>query len=353
MDCERAKSFFRLTPQIGATGAIGTARHVAKRRTLLSLPLIALALLATDRSGQAQTYPSRTITIVIPFPPGLNADVVGRILADKLTKEFGMTVIVENKPGGATVPATSAVLQAPADGHMLFLSSTATNTNPLMGVKAPYDVERDLAPVVLLTITPGVLVVNSALPVKSVAELVQYSKSASKPLQFGSPGNGSFNHLAIEQLKQKTGAVLDHVPFRGLGAAMQGVMRDDVQVTLADIPGALPHVQSGAIRALGQAGRERMPQLKDMPTLIEAGVADYEAAGFLGIWVRNGTPADVIATLNREINAALKTPEMISYADNQGIKIMGGSPADFAAHLKHDKEIWAPVIQKSGAKLDQ
>ncbi len=310
------------------------------------------ALWLQPSAANAQTYPSRQISIVVTFPPGGNADVIARLLADKLSEAFKQTVIVENKPGAATIPGTSAVLQAPADGYTLLEAGTNTNINPILGNKTPYDAERDLVPVVLLLTVPAILVVNASVPANNLAELIAYAKSKPGELNYGSAGNGTFAHLAMAQFTQATGTKITHVPFRGLAASMVGLLRNDVQLMASDIPGGLEHIRAGKLRAIAHTGAKRMPQLPDLPTLAEAGVPDYEAAGFLGIMVRAGTPPDAIATLNREINAALASPEMSRHIANNGLGAGGGTSADFIAHLKGDKAIWAKVIEAGGIKAE-
>jgi tripartite-type tricarboxylate transporter receptor subunit TctC len=290
--------------------------------------------------------------LVVPYPPGTNADVIARLLADKLARSLKQPFVVENRPGGATVPATSAVLQAPADGHTMLESGTATNINPLLGVKTAYDVERDLAPVILLVTFPGVLVLNPSLEATNLEGLIALAKSKPGVLNYGSPGSGSFAHLAMEQFNQLTGTKITHIPFRGLGPTMMGLLRYDVQMMISDIPGALEHIRSGKLRAVAQTGLARMPQLPDLPTLAESGLSGYEASGFLGIWVRAGTPPEAIAVLNREINSALASPELGKYAGNDGLKVAGGTTADFAAFLKRDRAIWSRVIGEGGIKAD-
>ena len=313
----------------------------------------ALATAALWLGGaHAQSYPSRQISIVVTFPPGGNADVTARLLADRLSQAFKQTVIVENRPGAATIPGTSAVLQAPADGYTLLQAGTNTNINPILGNKTPYDVERDLVPVVLLVTVPAVLVVNAGVPANNVAELVALAKAKPGELNYGSAGNGTFAHLAMAQFTQATGTTITHVPFKGLAPSMMGLLRSDVQVMASDIPGALEHIRAGKLRALAHTGTTRMPQLPDLPTLAEAGVKDYEAAGFLGIMVRTGTPPEAIATLNREINAALKSPEMSKHIVNNGLGAGGGTPADFVAHLQRDCAIWTRVIGAGGIKAE-
>jgi tripartite-type tricarboxylate transporter receptor subunit TctC len=321
-------------------------------RKIIPLLLLAAALLAQASGAFCQDFPSRLVTVVVPYPPGTNADVIARLLTDKLARSLKQPFVVENRPGGATVPATAALLQAPADGHTLLESGTATNINPLLGVKTAYDADRDLLPVVLLVTFPGVLVLNPSVPAANVEELVALAKSKPGVLNYGSPGSGSFAHLAMEQFNQLTGTRITHIPFRGLGPTMMGLLRYDVQMMISDIPGALENIRSGKLRALAQTGLTRMPQLPDLPTLAELGLSGYEASGFLGIWVRAGTPPEATAILNREINAALASPEIRKYADNDGLSVAGGTAADFAAFLKRDRAIWSRVIAEGGIKSD-
>jgi tripartite-type tricarboxylate transporter receptor subunit TctC len=321
-------------------------------RNVILLLLTMVASLVQANVALCQDFPARAVTVVVPYPPGTNADAIARLLTDKLARALKQPFVVENRPGGATVPATSAVLQAPADGHMMLESGTATNINALLGVKTAYDVERDLVPVALLVTFPGVLVLNPSLQANNLEELIALAKSKPGVLNYGSPGSGSFAHLAMEQFNQLTGTKITHIPFRGLGPTMMGLLRYDVQMMVSDIPGALEHIRSGKLRAVAQTGLARMPQLLDLPTLAEAGLSGYEAAGFLGIWVRAGTPPEAIATLNREINNALASPELSAYAKNDGLKVAGGTAADFAAFLKRDRAIWSRVIGEGGIKAD-
>jgi tripartite-type tricarboxylate transporter receptor subunit TctC len=318
----------------------------------IQLLLIAAESLVPASAALCQDYPSRPVTVVVPYPPGTNADVIARLLTDKLARGLKQTFVVENRAGAATVPATASVLQAPADGHTLLESGTATNINQLLGVKTAYDAERDLAPVVLLVTFPGVLVLNPSVPAANIDELIALAKSKPGILNYGSPGIGSFAHLAMEQLNQLTGIRITHVPFRGLGPTMTGLLRDDVQMMISDIPGSIEHIRSGKLRALAQTGLARMPQLPDLPTLAEAGLSGYEASGFLGIWVRAGTPPEATAVLNQEMNRALASPEISKYATNDGLKVAGGTAADFAAFLKRDRAIWSRVIGEGGIKAD-
>ena len=321
---------------------------------ILSVLLITAASVQQCGLALAQSdFPSRHLTIVLPYPPGANADTIARMVADKLTQSLKQPIIVENWPGGATVPGTSQMLQAPADGYTLLQSGTNTNINAALGIKPPYDVDRDLVPVVQLVSFPSVLVVNPDLPGENVAELIALAKSKPGGLSFGSSGVGSIFHLSMEEFKQRTGTEFLHVPFRGLGPALLGIMRNDVQVMISDFPLVLDQIRSGKVRALAQTGSSRMPQLPDVPTFAEAGVSDYYASGFQGVWTRIGTPPDAIALLNHQINDALASAEVKNYSFTQGMLIAGGNADDFTKYLRHDREIWTRVISQAGIKLDE
>jgi tripartite-type tricarboxylate transporter receptor subunit TctC len=319
------------------------------QRFMLALAVVGALLLRPDTVA-SQGYPTRQIHLIVTFPPGGNADTVARLVADKLTQQLGQSVIVENKPGAASIVGTGAVVQAPADGYTLLQAGTNMSTNPALGHKTPYDAERDLVPVVLLVTVPAVIVVNPALPVSTLPELVVYAKARPAEVNYGSAGNGSFPHLAMEKLAQETGIKLTHVPFRGFGPATIGLLRNDVNLLASDIPGALEHVRAGKLKALAVTGSARMPQLPDIPTIAEIGVRDYDGVGFLGIVVRTGTPREVMDVLNREINRALKTPEIDRHIANNGLVAGGGTPDDFARFLKRDQAIWTKVIATGGIK---
>ena len=318
-------------------------------RVLFAL-FLASAMLLEPGPAASQTYPARQVHMVVTIPPGGNADTIARLVADKLTQHLRQPVIVENKPGAASIVGTTAVVQAPADGHTLLQVGTNVSTNPALGHKTSYDAERDLEPVALLVTVPAVVVVHPSLPVNTLAELIVHAKSRPGEVNYGSAGNGSFPHLTMEKLAQDTGIKLTHVPFRGFGPALIGLLRNDVNVLASDIPGALEHVRAGKLRALAVTGSTRMPMLPGVPTVAEVGVPDYEGVGFVGIMVRAGTPRDVIDVLNREINRALASPEIASHIAANGLVAGSGSPEDFAAFLKRDKAVWTKVIATGGIK---
>jgi len=316
-------------------------------RVLFAVFFLAGAMLLGVDLAASQTYPARQVHMIVTFPPGGNADTIARLVADKLSQQLRQSVIVA---GAASIVGTTAVAQAPADGHTLLQAGTNISTNPALGHKTSYDAERDLAPVALLVTVPAVVVVHPSLPVNTLAELVVHAKARPGEVNYGSAGNGSFPHLAVEKLAQETGIKMTHVPFHGFGPALIGLLRNDVNVLASDIPGALEHIRAGKLRALAVTGSTRMPMLPDVPTVAEVGVPEYEGVGFLGIMVRAGTPRDVVDVLNREINRALATPEIANHIAANGLVAGGGTPEDFAAFLKRDKAIWTKVIATGGIK---
>ena len=316
-------------------------------RALFAVFFLAGAMLLDVNLAAGQTYPARQIHMIVTFPPGGNADTIARLVADKLSQQLRQSVIVA---GAASIVGTTAVAQAPADGHTLLQAGTNISTNPALGHKTSYDAERDLAPVALLVTVPAVVVVHPSLPVNTLAELVVHAKARPGEVNYGSAGNGSFPHLALEKLAQETGIKMTHVPFHGFGPALIGLLRNDVNVLASDIPGALEHIRAGKLRALAVTGSTRMPMLPDVPTVAEVGVPEYEGVGFLGIMVRAGTPRDVIDVLNREINRALASPELAGHIAANGLVAGSGSPEDFAAFLKRDKAVWTKVIATGGIK---
>ena len=317
---------------------------------LLFALLLAGAMVLEPKPAASQGYPTRQIHIIVTFPPGGNADTVARLIADKLTQQLGQPVIVENKPGAASIVGTSLAIQSPADGYMLLQAGTNVSTNPALGHKTPYDAERDLVPVVLLVTVPAVIAVNPR-------PAGRHAGRAHRPCQ-GQAGRDQLR-LGRERLvpASRRGAIepadrhqADACAVPRIRPAMIGLLRNDVGLLASDIPGAQEHIRAGKLRPLAVTGSARMPQLPDVPTVAQAGVPGYDAAGFLGIMVRTGTPRDVIDILNREINRALATPEITRHIAQNGLVGGGGTPDDFAAFLRRDKAGWSKVIVTGGIK---
>jgi len=322
--------------------------HYLPRRRAIA----ALAMLLGLGTAFAQGYPSKTVKIVVPFPPGGSADVLARTVAEKLGKSMGQPFVVENKPGAGGIPGASAVAGAPADGHTLLFANTNIAINPSLYKKLPYDTAKAFAPVILMVQVPNVLLVSSQLPVNNVQELVALAKSKPGTLNYASAGNGTFPHLAVEMFKLHSGAPLTHIPYKGAAPALNALLSGEVQVLSNDLVTAAQHVKTGKLKALAITSATRSPTLPDVPTMAEAGLRDYVAVGWQGIMVPAGTPAAAIERLNTEINKALADPELRTTLSNQGLIVVGGSVQQFADFLRQDTSRWAATVKASGASVD-
>jgi tripartite-type tricarboxylate transporter receptor subunit TctC len=320
---------------------------LSRRRTVT-----ALALLAGLGNAAAQGFPSRSIRIIVPFPPGGSADVLARTIADQLGKSMGQPVVVENKPGVGGIVGAETVASAPADGYTLLFANTNIAINPSLYKKLPYDTARAFAPVVLMVEVPNLLLVSAQVKANNVQELVALAKRQPGALNYASAGSGTFPHLAIEMFKMLSGAPLTHIPYKGAAPALNALLAGEVQVLSNDLVTATQYVKAGKIRALAITGATRSPLLPDVPTMAEAGVRGYEAVGWQGIMAPAGTPAAVIARLNTEINKALADPELRQSLSNQGLTVIGGSAQQFADFLRQDTARWASTVKASGASAD-
>ncbi len=321
-------------------------QYLPRRRAIA-----ALAMLLGLGTAFAQGYPSKTVKIVVPFPPGGSADVLARTVAEKLGKSMGQPFVVENKPGAGGIPGASP-WGAPADGHTLLFANTNIAINPSLYKKLPYDTAKAFAPVILMVQVPNVLLVSSQLPVNNVQELVALAKSKPGTLNYASAGNGTFPHLAVEMFKLHSGAPLTHIPYKGAAPALNALLSGEVQVLSNDLVTAAQHVKTGKLKALAITSATRSPTLPDVPTMAEAGLRDYVAVGWQGIMVPAGTPAAAIERLNTEINKALADPELRTTLSNQGLIVVGGSVQQFADFLRQDTSRWAATVKASGASVD-
>jgi tripartite-type tricarboxylate transporter receptor subunit TctC len=311
-----------------------------------------IAAIAASAAAAADSYPTRPVKIVVSFAPGGIADTTGRIIANGLTASLGKPFIVENRPGNAAIVGISMVAKAAPDGYTLLLANTNVSTNQALYKDLPYDAERELFPVANAVITPAVLVANPGVPVKSFADLLALARAKPGQINYASVGLGSFPHLAMEMLSQSAGVKLVHVPYKGFAPAVTAVLAGEVEILASDVPTALPHIEAGKLRALAATGAKRFPVLPDLPTIAESGVAGYEAVGWLGIMAPTGTPAEIVALLNREVNAALSRPEIVQRYTAEGSVIATGTPADFAAFLKQNRERWVKVITTGNIRAE-
>lgn len=301
-------------------------------------------------SGTSPAYPTKPIRLIIPFPPGGPRDVQARLIGPKLTEAWGQPVVIDNRAGANGIIGLELAAKAPADGHTLVMIS-AGFASALHG-KLPYDPLRDFAPVAPLTHGPGILVVNNALPVKSVKELVAHARTRPEQLNYGSAGNGAPSHLSVALLAAMAGVQFTHVPYKGMAPALTDVIGGQIHMSLPTIPGGLPHAQAGRVRALGVSGAKRSPAAAEIPTIAEAGVPGYEAGNWYGITAPAGTPRGVVQRLNHEISRIVALPDVRAKLLALGMETETATPEAFAEFLKNDAAKWARVIKAAGVRVE-
>ncbi len=316
--------------------------------TLLS----ALCLGASAAALHAQTYPAKPVRIIVAYPPGGTVDFMGRIIATKLSETFKQQVIIDNRPGGGTVIGTELVARAAPDGHTLLMVNISFGANPALHAKLPFDTVKDFAPVSLIALLPSFLVVHPSLPVKSVRELVALAKEKPGELSYASAGNGSLLHLTMERFKAVAGMNIVHIPYKGAAPALSDVLGGQLAIMFIPGPPALAHIKAGRIRALAVTSARRLPLLPEVPTIAESGYPGFELYDWEGVIAPANTPAQVIATLNAEINKILTTPEVKEHILSQGANATGSTPDELAQRIKNEVAIWTDVVKKSGMRID-
>ena len=315
------------------------------RRSVLSLLLVVGAALA-----QAQTYPSKPITLVVPNPPGGFVDASARILSDSLAKVTSQPVVVDNRGGGSGNVAYQAVARANPDGYTLLNSYSAYHVgNPNLTPKLPW-AQKDFVSVALITVATNVVTVHPSVPANNLSELIKYLKVNPGKLSYASQGNGSLSHIGTEMFKLQTQTSMVHIPYRGSGPALQDVLSGQVQVFITTPPSVMGQIQAGKLKGLAVAGKSRHPGLPGVPTTAEAGLKGFELEAWVGIFAPAGTPADVVAKLSGQIKAALELPETKTRADAAGVELRYMAPVALDALVKKDTEFWAKTIQSAGIK---
>jgi tripartite-type tricarboxylate transporter receptor subunit TctC len=321
------------------------------RRTLLGLAGGAVALPALSRLAFAQTYPNRPLRIVVGFPAGSSTDINARILSPWLSERLGQPVVIENKPGAGTNIAAEAVVRSAPDGYTILWLTSANASNVTLYENLRFNLLRDIAPVAGVVTLPMVLEVNPAVAAKTIPELVALAKANPGKINIASSGVGSVSHLAGELFRSMTGIDMVHVPYRGSPPALADVIAGQVQVMVDALPASLPHIRSGRLRALGVTSAARSDAIPDVPAIGES-VPGYEASVWIGAGVPVGTPADVIARLNREINAGLQNPTIKAQLAEGGATPKLQSAAEFGAFLTAETEKWAKVIRAAHIKAE-
>jgi tripartite-type tricarboxylate transporter receptor subunit TctC len=312
--------------------------------------VLALAMIPVVCLAQA-TYPDKPIKLVVPYPPGGSTDPVARILATDMQPRLGQPIVVDNRPGAAGSIGTEAVARAAPDGYTILLHTSVISTDPTLKKNAAYDVKRDLAPITLAVTGPYLVVVNPSLPVKNIAELIAYAKANPGKLFYGSAGQGSSGHLIGELFKAAAGIDMTHVPYKGGGPSITGLMGNEVQVLFDTIGGSRSLAESGKLRAIAVTSPARSPVMPSVPTVSESGLKDFEAVYWIGIFAPAKTPQPVIDKLYREIKTSLDDPAIKAKLQEQGNVTQALPPADFAKVLDADIQRYRKVIESAKIEL--
>jgi len=317
---------------------------------LLVMAIVSMVVGASTAGAQA--WPDRPIKFLMSAPAGSSIDVLGRAIADKLKDRLGQPVVVENKPAAGGTVATAEVAHSAPDGYTMVLAFNGPLSFAPLLQKLPYDVGKDLAPVIITSSQPNVLAVSATLPVRSIAELVAYAKANPGKLNYASVGNGSSSHLNMELFKSVAGFDAVHVPFNGSPPAVKSTVQNETQMIFAVMQPLQAQIQAGTLRALAVTTAKRFSLLPDLPSIAESGYPGFEALAWNGVLVAAGTPRPIVARLNTEMNAILKEPEMRQKMQGFGFDLVGGTPEEFGALISGETAQWAPVIKKVGLKVD-
>jgi tripartite-type tricarboxylate transporter receptor subunit TctC len=313
--------------------------------------LLLLTLLASGPLLAQDAYPTRPVRFILPFPPGGGTDILGRLIAERLSANLGQPVVTENRGGaGGNVGAEAAARSAP-DGYTLVLVAPSLAISPTLYSKLNYDPVRDFAPVSLVATVPNVMITQASLPAQ-LQEFIAYAKSKPGELNFGSGGAGTSNHLAGELFNLVTGAKLVHVPYKGVNLAMQDVLAGNVHLVFIGIPAAAPHIKAGKLRALALVAPQRSSALPDVPTVAEAGLRDFEVTTWYGVLAPAGTPRPIVMRLNSELVKILQSADMKERLAATGTEPLTSTPEEFSAYIRCEIAKWGDVIRRAGVKAD-
>lgn len=318
-------------------------------------PLLAAAALLAwlPLSASAADYPVKPIRIVVPYAAGGSTDTLARLVAERLGKQLGQPVVVDNRPGASEQIAITHVAKSAPDGYTLLLSTlSGLAVNPGLYPKLPYDVQKDLVPIVLAATVPSVVVVNASVPVKTMAELGSYLKSKPGSVSYASAGAGTPSHLGMEYYKRANGVDPVHVPYKGGAPALQEVMGGQVQLMIALVPEAMPMVKGGRLRALAVTSNKRLASYPDLPTVAESGGQDLDVTFWYGFVAPTGTPPAIVTKLNQVINQILVEKDVQAKLAEMNLDVVGGAPAQLTALIKSDAARWKKVIDDAGIKVD-
>jgi tripartite-type tricarboxylate transporter receptor subunit TctC len=314
----------------------------------------ALGLLAVvvGTSGMAQTFPSKSIRIVVPFAPGGGADIIARIIGQKMSETWGQQVVVDNRAGASGNIGAEIVAKSPADGYTLLMASSALAINPSVYRSVPYDPVKDFAPITQPGLLPNILVVHPSLPVRTTKDLVALAKSKPGQLSYASAGAGTGTHLAAEMFKLMAGVDLVHVPYKGGGALISDLLGGQVPLTFATLPSVMPYIKADRLRPIAVTTLERWPGLPNVPTMIQSGYKDFEISTWIGLLATGGTPKDVVNKLNAETVRIVRLPEVRQRFEDLGIQQVADTPEHFERYIKSELAKYAKLARESGARVD-
>ena len=320
---------------------------------MIRAALFALAIAAgTWPAAFAQAYPDKPVRLIVPFSAGGPADLLGRLIGEKLSRSLGQTIVVVNKDGAGTILGVDMAAKATPDGYTLLLGNVAMVINSSAGKRLPYELQRDLVPVSLAFTQPLILVINPALPITNLKEFIAYAKTNPGKLKYGSSGIGTSIHLTSELFRNAVGIELTHIPYKGAAPALTDLLGGQIDLMFPGITPVVALVKSGKLRALGLTSRKRSPALPDVATMHELGVANFESIGWYGVLVPQGTPKALVTRLNRELVAALSLPDLKERLASQGGDVVSSTPEQFAAFINDELKKWTTVIKTSNIQID-
>jgi tripartite-type tricarboxylate transporter receptor subunit TctC len=314
--------------------------------------LITVALTIAATGSLAQTYPTKPIRLIVPFSAGGPADLLARLIGEKLQRSLGQTIVVLNKDGAGTILGVDMVAKASPDGYSLLLGSLAMVINSSAGKRLPYNLQKDLAPVSLAFTQPLILVISPALPVNSLRELIGFAKANPGKLKYGSSGVGTSIHLTSELFSAAVGIELTHIPYKGAAPALTDLIGGQIDLMFPGITPVVAHVKTGKLKALGLTSRKRSLALPEVPTMSELGVANFESIGWYGVLVPASTPQSIVKRLNRELVAALDLPDLKERLASQGGDAGSSTPAEFAAFITAELAKWTNVFRSSNIQIE-
>ena len=327
-------------------------KEISLARTALRAVFAAAVLAVAVGTQAADTYPTRPVRLIVPYAPGGNGDIVGRIVADGLTTRLGQQVVVDNRAGGASIIGTELAVKAPADGYTLLLVASTVAVNPSLVAKLPYDTLKDLVPISLVGQTPQVLLTNPSMPVSTLKDFIALAKSKPGAFNYGSTGVGSTANMAGALLNLMAGITLVHVPYKGTAQSLTDVIAGHLHVVIPSLTSSLPHIRSGKLKPLGLTSTKRSVQLPDVPTIAEAGVPGYQAVIWNGVLAPAGTPKLILDRLSHDVAAAMRSAEATKRYGALGAETIGSTPEEFAKFLRSEIEQYARVIRESGMKAE-